>query len=453
MSLSIIFDTGRKFKPSPEYHVIKDYPERLEHFRSGIDKPYAYKITRHDGAIKGVKGKFDIVWHETENIDGELRVSSAMVFKILYDGSDEITDMSPRKLVANLFTTNDFTDDSFSRSFGQSSDAFDEHGNLRKSSGRTVEQGAICEDKTRVNTHFIRAEEPKKIFETIVKSKFADADRLLEILGHRAGSAYPDADPAFSKEELKQYKAEKLAYAKRQMVPVPWPVLKDRILADNYKNLDLPPNLSPKYYKNIGRTLTFVGANGPVWDEFAGLIFLLRTLKGWNESPLNLQLALASVDAFHAEVTPHDAKYGIVPPNGWKLENLMHKDGYEWIFTHVLGLYVSPQEAFCARLKLNLDSSAKAGDMETIKDFDQNAYFMLTEGFKKLVGLLGVVKRIARMLVVGDMTITPGLQAMIDEGLSRFEIDTTFYIPDVEMDNTMEDVFVTVQRIGIPKLA
>ena len=453
MSNSKIFNQERKFKHSPEEHVIENYPERLEHFQSGLDKPYTFEIFRHAGTVRGIKGLFDIIFHKTKNIDSEKRVCSAMVYLILVDEDEDITDQTKRKLIANLFTTNDFTlDDSFSRSFGKMSHAFDVRGNLRTSCGRTIEQGAICEDKTRVNNVFIKAAKPEEIYNTMAGSRFTDPDRLLQILGHRALS-YPEPSPEFTKSDLKQYKKDKLDFARSQMITVPYPVLKDRILADNYRNLDLPPSWNPKRYKEAGRTLTFVGANGDVWDTFAGLIFLLRTLEAWKKSPLNAQLALATVDAFYAEVTPHDAKYGVVPPKTdtgveQKLDNLINPKGLHWIFNTLLAQYMTPQEEFCTRLKFQLDNSAATENPETKREFDENAYFMLTEGFRGYVGLLGTIKRVARMLVIKDMTITPGLQAMIDESLAPYDINTTFYLPQVVLDPTMEDTFLTLQRIG-----
>lgn len=451
MSCSKLFDPVRKYKLCPDFHVIKDYPKRLEHFMSGLDKPYTWTMKKqHHAYYFEDLERFDIMYFDTENRDGETRTCLVLFWLIVAEEKEVITDDHKRVLVNILYTTNDFMGSNFDVGFGENTDAFDCNGELRKSCGRTVEQGVFCEDKIAVCNFHINYDGPGPITKILMTSKFTSGDMLMDILGDKV-EPFPSADPTLSKEELKQYKATKLEYARKQLVSIAekHDIVK-MVLEFNEKNLSLAPNLDPKRYQEAGKNQPMGEESIADWTKAAPLCILLRFLSWLEKNPLNAQLlaVLMSSGAAQYEITPHDGNYGVVPPNGNRLDWIKQSEGITWAFMHLFPNFEDNQDNFVRDFMYLLDSS-KSSESQADKDkHDDAAFTMITDGIKNSPARLGKIKRIAAEIMLGEIHITPGFQKRVDDFLGPFGIDTKFRFPRFEVDETMEDPFITIQRIG-----
>jgi hypothetical protein len=438
-------------KLAPDYHVIKDYPKRLENFKNGLDKPYSWTMKKeHQAYYKGELQKFDIMFFDTENREGEVRTCLVLFWLIEAQEKEVITEAHKRRLVNTLYTTNDFFGSNFDVGFGENTDAFDEKGELRKSSGRTVEQGVFCEDKIAVCNFHINYDGPGPIMQILMTSKFTSGDMLMDILGDKA-DPFPVQDPTLSKEELKQYKASKLEHARKQLSKLgeKHDIVK-MVLEFNEKNLSLPPNLDPKRYQEAGKNQPMGPECIADWTKAAPLCILLRFLSWLEKNPLNAQLLaiLASSESAQYEITPHDANYGVIPPNKNRLDWIKEEEGTTWAFLHLFPIYEENQTKFVKEFKFLLDNSKLCWGDEDKEHYDTSAFSLMTEGIMNSEARLGKIKRIAANIMLGNIHISPGFQKKVDEFLGPFGIDTEFRIPKFELVSTVEDSYTTIQRIG-----
>jgi hypothetical protein len=296
---------------------------------------------------------------------------------------------------------------------------------------------------------------PEFMFDLALTTKYIDSDTLLDIVEQldnehrfvkRAPEGLTDAErKEHEKAELKRVRDE----MKALMTPEHFINLYKKWLGLNFT---LPPMTTPSIIKDqVGRKTLILPE---VWDDVSGLAFLLATSKILKRSPENLSVALVASSAFIAEVTPKDARWGVMPPEKNDLDWVANTaEGKLWLL-QTTQTHGAAQDAFIEKLKTLYRQSIDATD-ENEKDTYDRAYFkLLTDGLNEYkFGILGLVKAIVLKCFIGELKMSAGVQIMINCCVESFGLDWHFHMAsaspvDPESDETDVDPFSWIRCIG-----
>lgn len=350
--------------------------------------------------------------------------------------------------IIHAFTTNDvaaFDSFTFTNTTGTSKTA----------KSRCVEHAVMCIAKSRINWEQVVKSEAVDLHVTALTTTFAQPHILRAIVdGKSDDSRLEDDTPKhLSTEDKREWKFRHLKAVRDEIKALEPEAFKHRYLKWLDLNFKVDPMSTPSTFKKIGRSLLFDQRGVKTWDKMAGLLFLLATSQVMKES-FNSHIALAiDPKALIAEITPDDAKYGIVPPDGKNLGIVQTPEGMHW-FVGLLKTHLPPQDDFISELSQIL---------LTFKiDSDKKAFTMLTDGLAEYKhGLLGLVKRIYLNVVHGNIELTSGLKTRIYESLDPYtknheedatnsNLDWEFEMPrKMRIDADSRDPIVLFSGLGL----
>jgi hypothetical protein len=351
----------------------------------------------------------------------------------------------PKQQVAHLFSTNDLASCS-SFTFGQRSGTYIE---------RTVM--GLC--KTRYNEHCTRRASAEDLYNLALVSPRACPYMLAAVLsgeGNDTRFAYEIPD-GLSKEERKLHKEEALLGVRARLRAEVTPEqFKKAYLAWLALNHTLPRDLEPRTLKcEVSDKLLMLPEDLPAWNQLAPLLFVLATSKHMQDNPENLFVLATCVDAFIAEITPDDARYGIKPPDGQDLTWTRTPAGLEWIVA-LVETHAPSQHAHVAYIAEQTRYSRESGSPEVRAAHDGIVFTMLTEAINRyrLQGILGLAKNIALHTFVGSelggINLTEGVRAMIKDFLGRHGIpDFWLHSCKLARDESRLDPFDIIDAIGV----
>lgn len=301
-----------------------------------------------------------------------VRYGNGMYFHDL-TGSQNAKDLllMPKTHLVHGFTTNDpATFDSFSRGV--------EH-------KRCVEHAVMCVAKSKLHMAWVLKTPSEDLLKLALTSRFVQPHTLNAIvdgLGNdkRFDKNLPAGYDKFSDEEKATYKATALQAARERVLAVGAENFKKKYLAWIELNFSLDPiATSPEVFKvEVGRALLMSPEELVEWNRKAGLLFLLATSKYLSEEPVNLHIALCCKDATILEITPDDARYGVIPPNKESLDFVKTPLGKAW-FVGLSETHGEPQYKFLAEF----DGHGQAALLMLTTKMDEYRY-----------GILGLTKRI-----------------------------------------------------------
>jgi hypothetical protein len=350
----------------------------------------------------------------------------------------------PKACVAYPFTTNDPAClDSFTFTQGEKEPRCCEYyvmGLAKTAVGR-----AICSHYT-----------PEAMFNLALTTKYINSDTLLDMIeqldnDHRFVKRAPEG---LTEAERKEHEKAELKRVRDEMKASMTPQHFVRLYTEWLElNATLPPLTKPAIIKDeVGRKI--LKPDPTVWDSVAGLFFLLATTKILKRSPENLSVALVASSAFIAEVTPKDARWGVMPPEKNDLDWVANTaEGKFWLL-QTTQTHGAAQDAFIAELKnLYRQSTTAAGKSE--RDTYDCAYFkLLTDGLNEYkFGILGLVKAIVLKCFIGELKVSAGVQVMMKNCVNSFGLDWHFHMTsaslvDPESGDTDVDPFSWIGFIG-----
>jgi hypothetical protein len=350
----------------------------------------------------------------------------------------------PKACVAYPFTTNDPAClDSFTFTQGEKEPRCCEYyvmGLAKTAVGR-----AICSHYT-----------PEAMFNLALTTKYINSDTLLDMIeqldnDHRFVKRAPEG---LTEAERKEHEKAELKRVRDDM--------KARISPEHFVGLyfewlDLNDKISPLrepaiFKDKIGRKILL--PDPAVWDNVAGLLFLLATTKILKRSPENLSLALVACSAFIAEVTPKDARWGVMPPENNDLDWVASTaEGKCWLI-RTMETHGAAQDRFIAELQSLYTKSISTTEKDEQDACDRDFFGMLTRGLSEYeFGILGLVKAIVLKCFIGELKIPCGVQVLIEKCVNSFGLDwyfhmTSAYPIDPESDVTDVDPFAWIGSTG-----
>lgn len=344
--------------------------------------------------------------------------------------------------IVHGFTTNDvmaFSSFTFTQRTGNNN------------SPRCVEHSVMCMAKTRLN--MVHAERiPSAALKNIaMTSSFVQPHALLAIVNGAGNDTRFDKNipPHLGESDKREYKLRQLAAAREEIKGMDADLFKNRYLAWLELNYTLDPTDDPAIFQEVGRCLLMDKDNLEAWDELAGLLFLLATSK-LLAACFHTHMALATDPrTFIAEVTPHDAKYGIKPPDGKRLDYVATPEGRLW-FLGLLSSHAPHQNAFVERLDCALKLGTTAGNDE--------AFQLLTDGLRRFQhGMLGLVKRIYLNIIHDRINFAPAVQTRVNNRLMEYQglddaesskkLDWSFVYPGIRT-GAYRDPYLFFSSIG-----
>lgn len=381
----------------------------LETLTTYLDKPY-YLYDDLFSIQDGDKISFYAMrtW-ETEHKKGDIRACAASVWEIdcdpskfnvehlhftVVDGTklvrnhnlnsfaQELRECKDRRHLVHGFTSNDpacFS--SFSRGYHYRN---------------CVEYYVMCMAKTQIHRKYVVEHSAEQLVELALTSKFVQPHTLKAIVERLGNDArfekdYPPGYEDFSDEEKKGWKKDALEFVRsfiRTMTPDEF---KAKYLAWLDLNLILDPiHTEQEIFKvEVGRGLLMHKDELEIWDTYAGLLFLHATFKVLFHEPYNLRIALSCADATILEIIPDDARYGVKPPNGKRLDFVKTPEGKAW-FVGLDKSHGEPQRQFVRELDSMFTETLEGAALEKTTLLDK-----LTKGLDEYqYGIQGLVKKI-----------------------------------------------------------
>jgi len=452
--------------------------KHLETMRSYLGEPYvrttqAFSLTPTED--KRNTRYFTMHYWETKHKKGDVRVCAASVFEaveldtdpcvlagmphVQLDDGQEYRELTGTQLGSTLlawtkkrhlvhgFTTNDIAAfDSFSR--GQDYQ-------------RCVEHSVMCVAKTKIHTAWVQESDPDELVAIALTSKFVQPHTLRAIVDgqgndSRFDKGLPPAWDTLSKEEQALHKSGALEAVRMRIEAMDSMEFKDRYLAWLRLNLTLDPvATSPEVFKvEVGRALLMSRHEVRQWDQLGGLLFLLATSKHLTKEPVNLRIALCCKDATILEVTPDDARYGVKPPDGQRLDIVKTPQGKAWL----LGLdktHGEPQRHFVNLLDTYLQEMRKFGEGGSTAEFEATklaAVDLLTRSMDAYKhGILGLTKAICLRHFVQPGWFHERLNERISEELSELGLTPRWNMHGVDVfeDPKTIDAFAMLARVGL----
>jgi hypothetical protein len=350
----------------------------------------------------------------------------------------------PKACVAYPFTTNDPAClDSFTFTQGSAEPRCCEYYVMNL--GKTAVGRTMCLDVP-----------ARSMLDLALTTRFIDSDTLIDMFEHldndhrfveRAPKNLTDAErKEHAKAELKRVRDEMTA----KISPEHFVSLYSEWLDLNDK---ISPLREPAIFKDkIGRKILL--PEPAVWDNVAGLLFLLATTKILKRSPENLSLALVACSAFIAEVTPKDARWGVMPPEKNDLDWVASTaEGKCWLI-RTMETHGAAQDRFIAELQSLYTKSISTTEKDEQDACDRDFFGMLTRGLSEYeFGILGLVKAIVLRCFIGELKIPCGVQVLIEKCVNSFGLDwyfhmTSAYSIDPETDVTDVDPFAWIGSTG-----
>ena len=414
----------------------------------------------------------------TNDKDNEKRVAAISLWKIVdehtptdprafdeihvLDNKTEIRDIKCKGTQAHMFelerdntgvgfTTNDpFAMDSFTR---------------LQYKPRCTEYSVMCIAKTLHNEPFIAELSSGELLHVALTSPHVSADTLWDIVEDLPNDKrFQERAPKdLSREELKRFKVNALASAREAAKQLGAEEFKARYQRWEERNLQIDPTSKPSIFKDkVGRGLLMCQPAARSWDKKAGLLFFLATSKNLSESPVNLALALTAHNAFIAEVTPKDARYGVKPPT---LEGKTEGERLDWCaetpagkawFVALTKTHGAKQEEFIGRFKGLMDKAhaTKRKDFDERQTYFDEALRMLTDEIDKYeYGILGLTKALVLRVFTGQIKLHAGFEYHVMQYLRGFGIDWGFqYFHKVHVtlhtDGSDQDPFMLLQSVS-----
>jgi len=469
------------FFATPRVRLVKPDPpcyECLEgeNFQSHLGNPYQQdcQVFIHESE----EGKFDAYAYlafDTPNHEGVVRTASGSLWKLDADThfkqgiqfEDEVHVFpegdvmhivkcpkniknllkNDKKHIAYLFIRNDLASFS-SLTFGLSSKT-------------CIEYYVIGMAKTDFNIACTVETSAEELHTLAMVSPRACPYMLAAVLSGEGNDTRFDYEiPAgLSKEELKLHKENALlgvrARLRTEFAPEQF---KKAYLAWLVLNKTLPRDTDPEIIKNeVGGKLLMLPHHLPIWNKMAPLLFMLATTKHMQNNSKQLTVAATCIDAFIAEISPFDARYGIKPPGDkTRLDWTKTADGLRWMVKDLLPTHAVPQLAFANIIAEHTRLSHACLGPSEMAYHDGMVFDFLTTSMDqyRLQGLQGLGKSIALRTFLGSefggINLTEGVRARIKKFLSSYGI-SDFWLHEckIESNPNRRDPFDILRSIGI----
>ena len=431
---------------------------------SNLGKPYVKNMRAFSLAKDGKEEYFLMQALSTENKHGKLDVASVFLWKILNDDGNierfmapdddavpmtcdrkfneincplaiEMLEGSPKVCLVSAYTTNDVAKhDSFTCS-------------RPPSAPRYTEQSVMGFAKLKYALTVHKATPAVALFECALTTPFMDFATFNAIVKdlHADAMFVKNTPEGMSKEQLKEHDKKELARAREEA--------RASLSAEEFKALqykwlkrcfEVDRTSPPALFKDqIGRkTLLPTQQDRDGWDRLAPLFFMLALSKLYKDDLVSLQLALTgALSAWNCEVTPHDANYGVKPPNGNTLDWVAETPaGAIWLIEK-METHGAAQDQFIAELKAILwDCSAITNTDEERAALARKALEKLTTGISTYTfGKLGLIMAVLLKYFVGELVFPPALLYLMETECLKHDFDWYMHKPTVTFDDESED--------------